>query len=307
MLAIVGPTGTGKSRLAIHLAQACQGEIVNADSRQVYCDMDIGTAKPTPEELALVPHHLVDIVTPNEDFSLAQYQELARKAIMDIRQRHRLAMLVGGSGLYVWSLLEGWGIPPVPPDPGFRRILEARAAGDGKYELYHELEQIDPVAAQGIDPRNVRRTIRALEVNHVGTVPFSLLRSKKAPAFKTLIIGLTSSREELYRRIDSRVDGMIDRGLVEETRKLLSAGYNSDMPAMLSIGYRQITLFLHGELPLEEAIKKIKTETRRLIRHQYNWFRLTDKRIQWFDIQDDMDSEIEKLVTKFMHGETAKK
>jgi tRNA dimethylallyltransferase len=153
LVAVVGPTGVGKSRLALYLARALDGEIVSADSRQVYRYMDIGTAKPTPPELSLVPHHLIDAASPDEDFSLAQYQQLACKAIADINQRHKLALLVGGSGLYVWSVLEGWQIPAVAPDPEFRRRLEAKAAGGGEEELYQELARLDPVAAQRIDLR----------------------------------------------------------------------------------------------------------------------------------------------------------
>ncbi|GAI47837.1 unnamed protein product, partial [marine sediment metagenome] len=180
LVAIVGPTGVGKSKLALRLAQAFDGEIVSADSRQVYRYMDIGTAKPSREELALVSHHLIDIVSPDEDFGLAQYQQLAYRAIEDIQQRKKLALLVGGSGLYVWSVLEGWGIPQVAPDPEFRHSLEEKVARMGKDELYQELARVDPVAAQRIDPRNVRRTIRALEVHRGAEVPFSQLQRKEA-------------------------------------------------------------------------------------------------------------------------------
>ncbi len=298
LIAIVGPTGTGKSQAAFHLAQVLKGEIVSADSRQVYRYMDIGTAKPGLEELALVPHHLINIVNPDDDFSLAQYQELAYGVINDIQQRNKLPLLVGGSGLYVWSVLEGWGIPKVPPDPEFRHSLEEKVAKVGEYELYHELEQIDPVAAQRIDPRNVRRTIRALEVHRGSLSP--QLQQKKTPPFNTLIIGLTAERAKLYRQVDSRVDEMIRQGLVEETKKLLAMGFHHNLPAMSSVGYKQIGNFLKGELTLAAAIQQIKFETHRLIRHQYNWFRLTDERIQWFDIQGKVDSEIATSVAKFV-------
>ena len=180
LLAVVGPTGIGKSRLALHLAQAFDGEIVSADSRQLYRYMDIGTAKPTREELSLVPHHLINIVNPDEDFSLAQYQQLAYEAIADIQKRDRLAILVGGSGLYVWAVLEGWKIPRVAPDLKLRRSLE----GVEKKELYAELAKVDPVAAQRIDPGNVRRIIRALEVYKGAEVPFSRLQLKTKPLYE---------------------------------------------------------------------------------------------------------------------------
>ena len=292
LVAVVGPTGVGKSRLALRLAQDLNGEIVSADSRQVYRYMDIGTDKPTPQERASVPHHLIDIVNPDEDFSLAQYQRLAYKAIEDISKRQKLALLVGGSGLYVWSVLEGWKIPAVAPDPEFRRRLEEKAASRGGNELYQELARLDPLAAQKIDPRNIRRTIRALEVHHNAQAPISKIQGKKAPPFQTRIIGLTTQRQELYRRIDSRVDEMIERGLVDEVRQLIERGYDAALPAMSGIGYKQIALFLSRELPLEDAVRQTKFETHRLARHQYSWFRLKDVRIGWFDTQKEKEAKI---------------
>jgi len=303
LVTIVGPTGIGKSQIALHLALAFSGEIVSADSRQVYCHMDIGTAKPGREELSLVPHHLIDIVNPNEDFSLAQYQQLAYRAIDEIQQRGKLALLVGGSGLFIWSVLERWGIPRVPPDPEFRYSLEEKAARVGKEELYDELMEVDPAVAQRIDPRNIRRTIRALEVHrHTGTTASQLQRKEALPP-NTLIIGLTADRSELYRRIDSRVDQMIEQGLVEEVKKLINKGYNSDLPSMSGIGYKQIGTFLRNEQTLAATIQQIKFDTHRFVRHQYNWFRLKDDRIKWFDIQSKTDSEITALLTEFIKRE----
>ncbi len=292
LVAVVGPTGVGKSRLALRLAKALDGEIVSADSRQVYRYMDIGTAKPTPQEQASVPHHLINILEPDEDFSLAQYQQLAYKAIKDINERHRLALLVGGSGLYAWSVLEGWKIPAVAPDPELRRHLEDKAARGEEEELYQELARLDPAAAQKIDPRNVRRTIRALEVHRNAQAPISQIQGKKAPPFQAVIIGLTAERPELYRRIDLRVDDMIKRGLVDEVKQLLDRGYDAGLPAMSGIGYKQITTFLSGELTLADAVQQTKFETHRLARHQYSWFRLKDVRIGWFDIQKDTEAKI---------------
>jgi len=301
LIAIVGPTGIGKSQLALRLAQTFNGEIVSADSRQVYRFMDIGTAKPSLEELSLVPHHLISIINPDEDFSLAQYQRLACQAISDIQQRQKLALLVGGSGQYVWSMVEGWGVPRVPPDRGFRHIMEERAAKGGKSELYQELVKVDPAAALKIDPCNVRRVIRALEVYRSTGIPLSQLKHKKAPPFDALIIGLTAGRAGLYRRIDLRVDGMIERGLVAEVEKLFNMGYALKLPAMSGIGYKQVGMFLKGKLALTAAIQQIKFETHRFVRHQYAWFRLKDNRIKWFDIDSDsMDSEIIALVAQFV-------
>ena len=300
IIAIVGPTGVGKSRLALYLAKVFPGEIVSADSRQVYRYMDIGTAKPSPQELAAVPHHLIDIINPDDDFSLATYQEMAYKAIDDIKRRGRLPYLVGGTGLYVKAVLEGWQIPRVLPDPQFRYNIEKRAS-DGKIdELYQELIAADPDAAAKIDRRNVRRVIRALEVYAATGQAFSRLGRKTPPAFTPFIIGLTAERSELYRIVDRRVDNMIKRGLIHEVENLLKKGYEFSLPSMSGIGYKQIVQFIKGELTLEAAVQKIKTETHRFIRHQYAWFRLTDKNIHWFDIGRTQNSEIERTLREFL-------
>jgi tRNA dimethylallyltransferase len=293
LVAIVGPTGTGKSRLALRLAHNLHAEIVSADSRQVYRHLNIGTAKPTPEELSAVPHHLIDIINPDEDFSLALYQQLAGETITSIQQRGRLPLLVGGSGLYVWAVLEGWQIPRVPPDTEFRNRSERQAAEVGGEQLYQELVKAAPVAAQGIDPRNVRRVIRALEISQRG-LSASELRGKGATPYAPLIIGLTSDRGGVYRRTDARVDDMVENGLVDEVKKLVEMGYGFDLPSMSGIGYRQIGMYLQEELDLPQAIEKIKVETHRLVRQQYNWFRLKDERIHWLDIKDDIEGKAER-------------
>lgn len=299
LVVIVGATGVGKSRLALQLAPHFNGEIVSADSRQVYRNMDIGTAKPTPEELSCVRHHLIDIVDPDEEFSLARYQQMASKAIAGINSRGRLPLLVGGSGQYVWAVLEGWGIPKVPPNAGFRRNLEEIAARGGGESLYQQLVETDPQAAQRIDRSNIRRIIRALEVRRSAPTPASRLQTKKEPPFDFLIIGLTLERAELYRRIDARADRMLERGLVEEVQKLFNKGYGLHLPSMSGIGYRQIGMYLRGELNRETAVQKMKYETHRFVRHQDNWFRLDDKRIHWFDARETANTVIERLVTEF--------
>ncbi len=302
LIAIVGPTGIGKSRLALHLARKFDGEIVGADSRQVYRLLDIGTAKPSPQDRARVRHHLIDIVEPDSDFSLAHYQTLAFGAISDIQKRRKLPILVGGSGLYVKAVLEGWQLPEAKPDPELRRRLEKQAADTGSDSLYRELLEVDPAAAQKIDPRNVRRVIRALEVYHQANEASSRLQDKKALSYHTLMIGLTAERKALYHRIDKRVDEMIGQGLVAEVEKLVKMGYDFNLPALSSIGYKQIAMFLRGEINLEDAIQQIKYETHRFVRHQYAWFRLDDKRIHWFDMAQAQEAEIEALVSKFLEG-----
>ena len=296
--AIVGPTGIGKSKLGLLLARTLDAEIVNADSRQIYRYMDIGTAKPGPEERASIPHHLIDIADPDEDFSLALYQSLACATVEDIMQRGKLPVLIGGSGLYIWAILEGWNIPQVPPNPDFRRRMEQRASVEGVEALYHHLESIDPVTAGRMNPRNLRRIIRALEIYEATHSPPSQVQGKTPPRFDTLIVGLTTGRERLYEMIDRRVDDMIGRGLVEEVKSLVDRGYGFDLPSMSSVGYRQIGRYIQGELDLSTAIQQIKFETHRFARHQYAWFRLTDPRIRWFDIQDNIEENVLHLVNE---------
>jgi tRNA dimethylallyltransferase len=283
LVAIVGPTAVGKSKLALGLAQDFPAEIISADSRQVYRYMDIGTNKPTLAERALVPHHLIDVVNPDKNFSLAMYCQLANKGIETVQRKGKLPLLVGGSGLYVWSILEGWKVPPVPPNPQLRRDLESRAKREDSYVLYEELQRIDPIAAAKIDPANTRRIIRALEIYHMTRCPPSQFWYKEAPNFSILIIGLTMERKELYRKIDYRVDEMIQKGLVEETEGLVGKGYSLSLPSVSGIGYKQVRDFLQGKMGLSAAIDKMKYETHRLARHQYAWFHPSDARIHWLD------------------------
>jgi tRNA dimethylallyltransferase len=283
LIAVVGPTATGKTALALALARSLSGEIVGADSRQIYRYMDIGTAKPTPEEQSLAPHHVVDVVNPDQEFSLAQYLELAVAALDGVWSRGKQPLLVGGSGQYVWALLEGWKVPRLPPQRELRRELEERAARQGAEALHRELARVDPKAAARIDPHNVRRVIRALEVHKATGRPISYWQEKGPPPWQTLILGLTCPRQELYRRIDARVDAMMKAGLVDEVRGLLARGYSPSLPSLSGIGYRQICQYLAGEMDLATAVARIKTATHRLARQQYTWFRLDDRRIRWLE------------------------
>ena len=283
LVAVVGPTATGKTDLALHLALAFEGEIIGADSRQVYRGMDLGTAKPTAEQRAQVPHWLVDVVDPDEEFGLARYLDLVQAALDDVWSRGRLPFLVGGTGQYVWALLEGWQVPRVGPDWALRRELEERAHREGPQALHAEVAALDPEAARRLDPRNVRRVVRALEVIRRTGRPLSACQTRRPPDFPWLALGLDLPSEELYRRIDARVDAMIEAGFVEEVQGLLARGYRPDLPAMSGIGYRQVCQYLAGELSLAEAVARIKTETHRLARKQRNWFRRDDRRIHWID------------------------
>lgn len=300
LVAIVGPTAVGKSDLAFRIAQEFEGEIVSADSRQVYRYMDIGTAKPSLKQRAIIPHHLIDIVNPDEAFSLALYQKLAYEAIRNIQSRSKLPLLVGGSGLYIWALIEGWKIPEVPPDHEFRHRIEEKARKEGYYALYEELQKVDPIAALKIMPTNLRRVIRALEIYEVTGYPPSQMWHKEMPSFPVFIVGLTTNREDLYQRIDLRVDKMIKDGLVEETRDLVYKGYSLNLPAMSGIGYKQIGMFLQGKLDLPLAVKQIKYETHRFARHQFAWFRLQDKRICWFLIGQETKDKVREAVKQFI-------
>lgn len=296
LIAIVGPTAVGKSVLAIQLAQEFRGEIVSADSRTLYRGMDIGTAKPTPDEQRLVPHHLIDIVNPDELFTLADYQQRAYATIEAIHARGNVPFLVGGTGLYVRAVLDGLIIPRVEPDPARRAELEREDAAT----LYARLQQLDPVAAARIDPRNKRRVIRALEVCESTGKPISELQTRRAPNYRILRIGLTMPRALLYERINARVDAMIAQGLVDEVRGLLARGYSPNLPALSGLGYRQIIAYLNGVISLDEAVRVLKRDTRRFVHHQYTWFRLSDTRICWFDVSTTPSEKIREAVRQFL-------
>ena len=267
--------------MALKLASRFDGEIVSADSRQIYRKMDIGTAKPSIEDRSATPHHLIDIVDPNEPYSLALFLEQAANAIERIHSRGRLPILAGGPGQYVRALLEGWQVPAVPPDPPLRRQLEDRARSEGAHALHRELTRTDPAAAARTDSKNVRRVIRALEVSLLGGGSSSDPR-KTAVRYRTLTLGLTQSRETLYQRIDDRIDRMVASGWVDEVRGLLDMGYSPDLPSMSGVGYSELAMHLKGKLSLEEAIQRAKYKPHRFARNQYAWFRLDDPEIRWF-------------------------
>jgi tRNA dimethylallyltransferase len=299
LIAVVGPTASGKTALAVSLAQRLPGhtfEAINADSRQVYRHMDIGTAKPAAEEQAALPHHLIDVIYPDEPFGLASWLEMANEALASVWGRGHVPLLAGGTGQYVWALLEGWRVPKVPPQEDLRRQLQERPPED----LLAELRRIDPESEAYIQPRNVRRIVRALEVYHATGKPFSHWRTRELPRFDWLALGLRLSRPDLYQRIDRRVDAMFTAGFLDEVRRLREMGYACGLPAMSGIGYAEVCRHLDGELSLEDAIEHTKTATHRLARHQNAWFKATDERIRWLDAGGG--GEAARIVEEFLDG-----
>ena len=280
LLVVLGPTAVGKTALSLQIAEQFNGEIISADSRLFYRGMDIGTAKPSIAEQALIRHHLIDICNPNETLTLGEYQRLAYQTIDTVLGNGRLPILVGGTGQYVKAVVEGWGIPEVPPQPAMREALEAL----GGPELARWLRLLDPDAADNIDPRNVRRVIRALEVTLVSGRPISELQQKTPPPYNIHMLGLIRDRDTLYQRIDQRIDQMMAAGLLAELEALREVGYGRSLPAMSGLGYQQLWAYLDGEMTLAEAVERIKFETHRFARQQNTWFRQDDPRIAWFEL-----------------------
>lgn len=302
LVIIVGPTAVGKTEIAIQLAERhpSGAEIVSADSRLFYRGMDIGTAKPTPQERARVPHHLIDIAEPDEILSLAVFQQKAREAIADIHSRRKLPFLVGGTGQYIRAVTEGWMPPPVEPDRRLREALEREKEEKGIYWLYEKLRGLDPEAAAHIDPRNVRRTIRALEVILTSGRKFSEQRQRGDSPYRLITIGLTRPRDELYRRVDARIEAMFAQGLVEEVRGLLAKGYSPSLPTMSAIGYRECVRVVRGEWTEEQAKVEMRRATRVYVRRQANWFKESDPGIFWFKVKEGVVDEIEQTIRKLV-------
>jgi tRNA dimethylallyltransferase len=300
LVVLLGPTAVGKTALSLELAHRFQGEIVSADSRLIYKTMDIGTAKPTAAERAQVPHHLIDLVAPDQPLSVAEYQRLAYATIDGILGRGHVPFLVGGTSLYLRAVVEGLLIPEVPPHPTLRTELEALLAAEGREALYQRLLVLDPATAAVIDVLNPRRLLRALEIVMVTGQSKTALEGSEPPPYTILQIGLMRPRAELYRRIDQRVVAMVEEGLVAETEALLAAGYSATLPAMTSLGYREIGAYLRGEMTLEDAIERIQIETHRFVRHQMTWFRKMTN-IQWFDLSEPGSEEaVAESVARFL-------
>lgn len=289
IIVVVGPTASGKSALAVRLAKKIGGEVISADSRLLYKGMDIGTAKPTRAEMAGVPHHLIDVVPPSKTLTLAEYKRRAIRAMRGVIRRGRVPIVVGGTGLYVRSIVENFEIPEVPPDARYRASLERK----GKDWILARLKILDPEYAARIGP-NIRYAIRALEVIRATGKPFGSQQAKGEPLFDALIIGLDPGKEALAARIDKRVDAMLKDGLVAEVKRLI--GRNAwELPSMSGIGYRELKPFLEGSSTLERAVEDIKTNTKRYAKRQMTWWRGMDK-IAWFSDSKEAFREVEKLL-----------
>jgi tRNA dimethylallyltransferase len=279
LILIVGPTAVGKTEIAIQLAERLNGEIVSADSRLFYRGMDIGTAKPSREEQARAPHHLIDIANPDEILSLAVFQQKATEAIADIHARKKLPFLVGGTGQYIRAVTQGWSPPEVKPNEQLRN-------------------ELDSAAAEKIDPRNYRRTIRALEVIMTTGKKFSEQRRQSNSPYHLITIGLMRPREELYRRVDERIEAMYANGLMDEVKSLIARGYSPSLPTMSAIGYRECAQALQGQITVEEAKQLTRRATRIFVRRQANWFKESDSNILWFRVEDGIPDAIQDAIQR---------
>lgn len=294
LIAIVGPTATGKSDVAVELAKRIGGEVISADSMQVYRGMNVGTAKITPEEMQGVPHYLIDVVDPAEAFSVAEYQRLARQKISEIAGRGKIPILVGGTGLYVRSVIDKLAFPAGETASKVRRQLEERAGKEGAEVLYKELIEKDPGSADIVHPNNVRRIIRALEVIELTGRPFSEFHrdwASREPIYNLEMFGLSIDRELLRRRISERVDKMIGAGLLDEVKVLMAHGYEGFLTSQQAIGYKELIGYLKGEESFEGAVENIKARTRQYAKRQFTWFR-ADPRVKWIDVDDKPIGEI---------------
>ncbi|MDE3059162.1 MAG: tRNA (adenosine(37)-N6)-dimethylallyltransferase MiaA [Bacteroidota bacterium] len=287
ILVIVGPTASGKTSLALAIAGRIPCELISADSRQVYRMLDIGTAKPSAEELAKVPHHFINLLSPNEHFTAGDFAAQGRKIISEIVKKNALPIIVGGTGLYVQTLVDG-----IFSGPGMikelRGELETRIKQGGAEALWQELRRVDPASAEKISPTKTRRIIRALEVFYATGKPISLHHAEqnRAPEFDATFIGLRWLRRVLYERINARVDRMLNEGFLDEVKRLLDAGYDERFKALQTVGYKEAFAYLREELSYANMVEAMKQNTRRYAKRQMTWFR-RDERIQWFDVERD--------------------
>jgi tRNA dimethylallyltransferase len=303
LVVIVGPTAVGKTALSLTLARRFDGEIISGDSMQVYRRMDIGTAKATPEERSIVPHHLIDIVDPDEEYSVALFQSMATRLITEINQRGRLPFIVGGTGLYIESVTHRFQFAQAQHDPELRQRLQKLAETEGVEALHRRLADIDPITAERLHPNDVKRVIRAIEIYETTGQKMADFQHRAAHSpYDLYIIGLTMDREKLYARINRRVDMMIEAGLVEEVRMLLDQGYDPSLVSMQGLGYKELIPYLYGEITLEKAINDIKQRTRHFAKRQLSWFRRMSE-IEWFDMTDPKEHDhVLKTITVRLEG-----
>ncbi|HEX5141339.1 MAG TPA: tRNA (adenosine(37)-N6)-dimethylallyltransferase MiaA [Dehalococcoidia bacterium] len=303
LVAIVGATATGKSDAAIAVAEACAGEVLSIDAYQVYRGMDIGTAKLSPEARARVPHHLIDIADPADPLTLARFLDAAHLALGGVWSRGRLPVMAGGSGQYVWALLEGWQVPRVEPDPALRSELEALAQDKGTAALVDRLAALDPEAAGRLDPGNPRRLIRAIEVVSSTGRSLAACQTRSPIDAEVLVLGLRLPREELYARLDARTDAMFAAGLVEEVQSLRAAGKGETQPVRGGVGYKEVSAYLDGDYDLAEAVRRMKNANHRLVRRQNAWFKEDDARIRWVDAGPDAATRCVEAVKAWLEAQ----
>ena len=285
-MVLIGPTAVGKTKMSIELAKAFNGEIISGDSMQIYRKMDIGTAKISSSEMEGIPHHLIDIKDPHESFSVAEFQELVRKKIIEIRSRGKLPMIVGGTGLYIQSVLYDYHFSEAPSDEEFRINLEKLVEKEGSQYLHNQLVNIDPESAKKIHPHNVRRVIRALEVYHCTGKTMTDIQKMQQPEllYDAAMIGLTMDREKLYGRINKRVDLMLQEGLMNEVESFYEQGLR-DCQSIQAIGYKELYEFFDGSISFENAVENLKQNSRRYAKRQLTWFR-NKMDVKWFDMTD---------------------
>lgn len=286
VIVIVGPTASGKTATSIKVAKELNGEIVSADSMQIYKDMNIGTAKPTVEEQEGIKHYMLDVVYPNEEFNVAKYKEMAECAIEEILSKGKLPIIVGGTGLYINTLVDAIEFLDIGEDLNYRNEMLKRAQIEGNEIIHDELKKIDKESAAIIDKNNVRRVIRALEIYRLTGKTKSDLdkESRKEPKYDYRMYGIDLDREELYDRIEKRVDIMLKDGLIDEVKNLVQK-YKISKTAIQGLGYKEVIEFLNDEISYEDMVEKLKMETRRYAKRQLTWFR-RDKRISWYNIND---------------------
>lgn len=301
IIVITGPTAVGKSAAALELAAAFGGEIISADSRQVYRHLDIGTAKPTAHEQALVPHRLIDLVEPDEPYSVVHYRADADRGLAEVAARGRVAFLVGGSPHYLQAVIDRLEVPPVPPQDQFRREMEEWARREGHQSLHDRLREVDPEGAEQIAATNVRRVIRALEVHHVTGVPFSDLGRRRGTPLPALKLALTIERSALHKSIDDRVERQVASGLIEEARGVVQMGYDPGLPPLAGLVYREAISAAFGRIGLEDAVRRMKETTHAFARRQYTWLR-REPDLNWIEVGTDHLDLMNRMIWEYLAG-----